>query len=75
VLEKPPTKKGGEPVEDLLKMFGQFDFFGERALLKSEPRFCSVRVASKQLKTFTITQLTFEETMGKTLSDLLPDYY
>ena len=75
VLERPPTKKGAEPEEELLKTFGQFDFFGERALLKSEPRFCSVRVTSKQLSTFTITQLTFEETMGKSLSQLLPDYY
>ena len=58
-----------------VKTFGQFNFFGERALLKSEPRFCSVRVTSKQLRTFTITQLTFEETMGKSLSQLLPDYY
>ena len=60
--------------EVVLKEFGLFDFFGERALLKHEPRFASVRALSL-LRTVSITQATFEEVMGKPLSELLPDYY
>ena len=62
-------------IHETLKSFVQFDFFGERALLKSEPRFCSVRVTSPVIKTVTITQQVFEQALGKPLKDLLPDYY
>lgn len=73
VIEKESGRKG-EVVEEQLKVFGQHDFFGERALLRSEPRFASIRALS-ELRTVTITQAVFEQAMGKPLSELLPDYY
>ena len=60
--------------ETLLKEYGQFEVFGERALLKSEPRFCAIR-ALTDCKTVTLTQDDFERIMGKPLSKLLPDYF
>ena len=59
----------------VLTVFESFSFFGERALLKQEPRFCSVR-ALTPLKTLMISQATFERAMGgRPLRELLPDYY
>ena len=60
--------------EVILKRFGQYEVFGERALLKNEPRFASVRAVTA-LKTLTLTQATFERVCGQPLSELLPDYY
>ena len=47
--------------------------FGERALLRSEPRFAAVKATTK-LRAMSITRLDFEEKFGP-LSDLLPDTY
>jgi hypothetical protein len=71
VLEK---EEDEDADEEILKRFGQYDVFGERALLKKEPRFASIR-ARTGLNTLTLTQATFERVMGQPLSELLPDYY
>ena len=50
-------------------------FFGERALLKQQTRYAGVRVDSKHLHCVYITRADFEEAMGCTLEDLVPDRY
>ena len=72
VLRDDPENKGFEVV--INAAMGEYEFFGERALIKSEPRFASVK-ALTDLKTMSITQAKFEEVMGQPLSEMLPDYY
>ena len=48
--------------------------FGERALLKQEPRFASVRAAGK-LKTMCISREAFEQALGASLHDMIEDKY
>ena len=50
--------------EDLLKTCGEGDFFGERALLKSEPRFAGVKCISPVLRTLSIDKAAFERLLG-----------
>jgi len=47
--------------------------FGERALLRSEPRFASIRATSK-LKTMSITRKAFEERFGP-LQQMIDEQY
>ena len=61
---------GGE--ERLLKEYGCLEYFGERALLRSEPRYASVRATTK-LHAARISQAKFEEVMGQPLSALLAE--
>ena len=63
---------GGE--ERILKEYARLEYFGERALLRSEPRYASVRATSK-LHTAKISQASFEEVMGVPLSALLTETY
>ena len=48
--------------------------FGERALLKKEPRFASVK-ATSPLKTMCISREAFERALGANLHDLIEDKY
>ena len=59
--------------EQVLVKLGPGACFGERALLRSEPRFASVR-ATSQLRALSITKDVFEGRFGP-LADLLPDDY
>ena len=70
------VREGEGPGADvtLLKEYDEFDFFGERALLKQEPRYASI-IATTDLRCFKITQERFEAVCGKPLSECLPDYY
>ena len=61
---------GGE--ERLLKEYGRFEYFGERGLLRSEPRYATVR-ATKKLHAAMISQAKFEEVIGQPLSALLTE--
>lgn len=53
---------------------GRYDYFGERALVKNEPRYASVRAKTK-LFFLTISQSQFEFAFGSSLMELLPDKY
>ena len=52
---------------------GKGEYFGERALLKKEPRYASI-VALTHVHTFMISQREFEQALGYPLSALLPEY-
>ena len=52
---------------------GKGEYFGERALLKKEPRYASI-VALTDVHAFMISQREFEEAIGCALISLLPEY-
>ena len=57
-----------------LKVVGQYEVFGERALLKRQPRYCSVRALTPMVA-MKMTQDAFEAATGSTLLEMLPlDY-
>ena len=58
----------------VVQTYGAFEYFGERCLLNREPRAASIKACSA-LKTVMIKQQTFEDLMGKPLSELLPKYW
>lgn len=60
--------------EDVLATFSDFDFFGERALLKKEPRYASVKATSK-LTTMCLTANGCESALGRPLKDCVPDIF
>jgi len=64
----------GQEGETVLARLCRASYFGERALLKAEPRSASVRAASKVDVLF-ITRKRFEATIGTPLSDLIPLSY
>ena len=59
---------------NVLAKIGEGATFGERALLKSEPRFAGVR-ATSALRTMCITKELFEHALGASLHDLIEDKY
>ena len=69
------TRREGGAQGDLVLLAepGDGQSFGERALLKSEPRFATVR-AETPLQTVMITRTTFEKELGP-LEQLLEDVY
>ncbi|KAL1498797.1 hypothetical protein AB1Y20_014104 [Prymnesium parvum] len=60
--------------EEVLAELGEGAVFGERALLKGEPRFAGVRAATK-LKTMFVTKEDLHTAVGVPLHDLLEDKY
>ena len=62
------------PLWQELARLGEGATFGERALLKSEPRFANIQATSK-LKTMCISKEGFERALGATLHELLEDKY
>jgi hypothetical protein len=60
--------------ETVLAKVGRFDFFGERALLKAEPRYACVR-ATSQLMTLALDQDDCVAALGRALKDIVPDVY
>jgi len=60
--------------EILLATLKDFDVFGERALLRDEPRFASVKATSK-LSTMVLTAQGCERALGKPLKKCVPDIY
>eukprot|EP00966_Prymnesium_polylepis_P053918 1246351-Prymnesium_polylepis.2 len=65
---------GGPEPEQILAQIGEGATFGERALLKSEPRYAGVKAASK-LKTMCMSKEAFEHALGASLQDLIEDKY
>ena len=63
-----------EDPEKLLADLGPGSYFGERALLKSEPRFASVQ-AKTALTTMCLTPACCERALGRPLKDCVPDIY
>ena len=61
---------GGERVIAELK---PGSYFGERALLKNDVRYASIR-AKTTMHTLSITRAAFERVLGQ-LADLVPDHY
>ena len=60
--------------EKLLADLKPGSYFGERALLKSEPRFASIQ-AKTALTTMCLTPEACEKALGKPLKDCVPDIY
>jgi CRP-like cAMP-binding protein len=60
--------------EQVLAHLGEGATFGERALLKAEPRFASIKATSK-LKTMCISREAFERALGAPLHALIDDRY
>ena len=65
---------GEEVPETVLARLGKFDFFGERALLKREPRYAAVR-ATSDLVTMALTQADCEKALGRPLIEIVPDLH
>jgi len=57
-----------------LAVYHDFDIFGERALLRHEPRFASVKATSK-LSTMCLTSAGCERALGKPLKECVPDVF
>jgi len=70
VLREDPDDK----IERVIAKLGRYDYFGERALVKNEPRYASVRAKTKVFF-LTISQSQFEFAFGSSLMELLPDKY
>ena len=51
----------------------QWSTFGERGLLRSQPRFAGVQAASETLKCLCVTKAEFEAAVGARLKNLIPD--
>ena len=61
------------PVQpELLTQLGQWQAFGERALIKNETRYASVRVTSSELHAMSISRDVFEAALGVRLADVMP---
>lgn len=68
VKKEPPP-----PVEpELLTTLGTWTAFGERALIKNDTRYASVRVTSDDLHAMSISRDVFEAALGLRLADVLP---
>ena len=65
----------GRHTQTVLARLGDGDFFGERALLKDELRYASVRVESVSLWAMAITRDDLEHVIGEPLEHVLPDRY
>jgi CRP-like cAMP-binding protein len=63
-----------EDPEKRLCLLSAYAYFGERALLKKEPRYASVR-ALCALSTMCLTEAGCERALGKPLKDCVPDIY
>ena len=50
------TPGSDEPIETDLTLLGPGDAFGERALLRAEPRYATVRVIDEDLQVMSITR-------------------
>ena len=62
--------------EHCLAKLGPGDFFGERSLLKNEPRFGGIVATDKNgLQTMSISRETFEKAMGAPLSSMVTSEY
>ena len=51
----------------------QWATFGERGLLRSQPRFAGVQASSETLKCLCVAKAEFEKAVGARLKDLIPD--
>ena len=60
-------------VERVIKKLVDYDYFGERALLRKEPRFATVR-ATSVLQTVYLTQDGFRQALGKPLTEFLASH-
>ncbi len=63
---KPPT---------LLATLSEGQYFGERALIKAQARFATVRATSARLLTMSITGPRLEEVLGRSIETLVPEKY
>ena len=57
--------------EEVIAKYADFDVFGERALLKAQPRYASVKATSK-LSCLSLSKETCELVLGKSLKQAMP---
>ena len=67
--------EGAAHDENVLARLRDWQSFGERALLKNQPRFAGIRATSKQLTCLSVDQAAFEDALGVPLNELLPDEF
>ena len=61
--EATKTLEPGKP-DTVIKEYSVGDYFGERALIKGEPRFCNIEVVSDVCKTISLDRDSFKRLLG-----------
>ena len=72
IRTEPPAEGEVEPTPKILAQLSSGSYFGERALLKNETRFASVKVTSEKAVAMSISRAEFE---ARKFHELVPDKY
>ena len=61
--EATKTLEPGKP-DTVIKQYSAGDYFGERALIKGEPRACNIIAASENVKVISLDRISFKRLLG-----------